>query len=318
MRKGKKIFTGIVLMVFVFLYACGQNQIQEDDMALTYLPELSAREEEFFLFRPFVYQLGFYNLELLQWNPIDSDVAQGAFFQGFGWGNIYPYFVFGQHERLFHAGKIAESTLNHSFTLENRKEALTPFATNGELFLYMIEQVTEDDYIKRVVTISNDGKLELIANLDGLPVMDGVIAGNYLYFTCPGENTDFFEIWRINLILNDPYQQPELIRNEYTTFRIYQYQGQVLFLDLERRILYNDEITIELSQRADLIMVDDEVSILVEMYVNSDMVLEIAFTDISSGEILGTFPGAINFIREGSIITIFGQGFIEHLDLQGE
>jgi hypothetical protein len=264
--------------------------------------------------RPFSLQLGVYDLDRFQWKSIDDADAQDAFFQSFGWGNVYPYFVFGQHGRLFHAGKINEQKLYFNFTLDNEQESLAPFATDGELFLYMIEQVTEEEFFKKVVTISSDGELKTIANLDGMPVMDGVIAGNYLYFTCPVMDTDAFEVWSIDLTKNDPHQQTTLVREDYHSFKIYQYKGNVLFLDFEKQLLFNDEVTINLSQKSDLIMIDDEVNILAEQYTK-DMTLELSFTDISSGEILGTYPGAINFTREGSVITIYGDGFIEKLDL---
>lgn len=305
MYKNKKIFVSLLLTFFLFLTACKQ--------AATYPPNVSVNEAQLFLFQPFSNTLGIYDLESWQWNPID---AQGAFFQGFGWGNEYPYFVVGkQNIHEFQAGKINGSDLRFNYSLKNKKEALAPFATDGELFLYMIEQVSEDEIVKRVVTISDDGTSELVANLDGLPVMDGVIAGDYLYFTCYNEDTELFEVWSFDLTQNNPEQQPVLIQNDYTSFQLYQYRGKLLFVDFEKQILYNDEFTIKLSQKADLIMIDDEANILVEEYVTSENLLEISFTDILSGKRIGVYQKAINFTRTGFTVTIYGDGFIEQLDL---
>jgi hypothetical protein len=80
---------------------------------------------------PFTNEPGIYNLELMQFEPID---AQGAFFQSFGWGNVYPYFVVGkQREQLFCAERIFGSTLQFNFSLKSKQEALAPFATNGKI-----------------------------------------------------------------------------------------------------------------------------------------------------------------------------------------
>jgi hypothetical protein len=313
MRKSTSIFlVTFLLMVLGLLCSCSQNSNEP----LTYPLEISVDEGQIFLYNPFNYRLGIYDLELMRWDEIDE---QDAFFQSFDWGNVYPYVVFGQNDRLFHAGKFTDTKLQFYFTLENKQQALTPFAADSNLLLYIIAQGVDEDCVRRIVTISEDGKLKLIADLDGMPVSGGVIAGDFLYFTSYNEDTSLLDVWRINLTKPDTNQKPELIQKNYTSSRLYQYKRQVLFLDLEKQILYSDAITIELSQRADLIMIDDEVNILAEMYVNQDMKLELAFTDISSGQILGTYPGAINFTREGSVITIYGNGFIEELNLsEGE
>lgn len=315
-KSTKRFLFALLLIVMGLLYSC----VKDDKEPLTYPPEILVNESQVFLHKPFSNRLGIYDLEKMHWESIND---QNAMFLSFDFGNVYPYFIFGQQGRLFHAMKLVDSSLQfNDYTLENTQQAIAPFATDGKRFLYLIEQVIEDSFIKQVITISDGGEIELIANLDGMPVMEGTIAGDYLYFTCSivneSDNFIHYEVWRVNLTLNDPEQSPELIRDDYTTYRIYQYQEQVLFLDLEKQILYNDEITIELSQNAELIMIDEEVNILVEQYINSEMTIELAFTDISSGDFLGTFPDAINFIREGFIITIYGNGFIEYIDLRGE
>ncbi|MDR1927142.1 MAG: hypothetical protein LBQ33_00710 [Oscillospiraceae bacterium] len=314
MRKVKRKLFCLLLMVFLPLCACGQGASQEADVSIPL--DISLEKSQIFLVEPFMDRLGIYDLTEMQWEPI---VEQDAFFQSFGWGNVYPYIVFGQHFRLFHAGRIAGSVLEFNYTLEDKQQSLGPFATNGDLFLYIIEQITKDDYTKRVVTISETGELELVANLGGMGVMGGTIAGDHLYFPCPVDDTDFYEVWRFDLTKNDPYQSPELIRDDYTAYRLYQYKGNIVYLDDKNETLYNDESTIPLGRRVDEIMIDEEVNVLVMQYVTQESGMETIFTDISSGQILGTYPNAINFTREGSVITIYGNGFIEELNLsQGD
>jgi hypothetical protein len=275
---------------------------------------MSIETGNIFLYKPYVYQLGVYNFKLKQWERIDDGQTP---VQGFGWGNSYHYFVIGQqYVNSFYAGKATESTLKFNFMLESQQEALVPFATDGDLFLYMIEEVTENnDFFKKIVTISDDGKTSLIANLDGMPAMGGVIVGHYLYFTCPVQNVDFYEVWRIDLNQSGSQQRPLLVRDDYSSYKIYQYQGKVLFLDSKKQSLYNDDISIKLNHEADLITIDSEFGVIAEMYVTEGSQLELKFTDISSKKVLGTYLNAINFTREGTIITIYGNGFIEHLDL---
>jgi len=317
MYKRTRIFLfTLPFMVLGLLCSCAR----ETNETRTYPFEISVDEGQIFLHKPFSNRLGIYNSAEMRWEAISD---QDAMFLSFGFGNEYPYFIFGQHGRLFHAMKIVGSAFRFAgYTLENTQQALAPFATDGELFLYLAEQVMEDGFIKQVVTISEEGDIALIANLDGMSVMDGVIAGDYLYFTCSivdkGDNSIRYEVWRVNLTRDEPEQHPELIREDYSTYQIYQYQGKVLFLDLDEQVLYNDEVTIDLSQKAELIMIDEKANILVEQYINSESSLELAFTDILSGNLLGTFPNAINFTREGSVITIYGNGFIEYIDLRGE
>jgi hypothetical protein len=316
MQKCKKVFASLLSIGFVLLCACTQDSNQEFTSA--YPPNMSINANQIFLYKPYEYQLGVYDLELMQWDSIDDGKTP---VQGFGWGNVYPYFVVGQqYVNPFYAGKATDHILQFNFLLENEQEALVPFATNGEVFLYIIEQVTENnDFFKKIVTISDDGKTTLIVNLDGMPVMGGVIAGNYLYFTCPVQDSDFYEVWKVDLSKTDQYQKPILVREDYSSYKIYQFKEKVLFLDSQKRTLYNDEISIKLNHEADSIVIDDEVNLLVEMHPNAEMSLELVFTDILSGSLLGTYKDAINFTREGSIVTIYGNGFIEHLDLaEGE
>ena len=311
MRKSKCACAFILVLILFLLCACNSESSQKSNSE--YPPSVSVNENQIFLYDPFSYSLGIYDLDLMKWTPIE---AQNALFQSFDWGNYYPYYVVGQHNKLlFKAGKVEDSSLDFHFSLKNKAEALAPFATDGETFLYMIERITENDYFKSVVTISDDGKAELVVNLDGMPVMDGVIAGDYLYFTCPIENSDLYEVWKLNLTEKTIGQKPVLVRNDYNTFKIFQYKGQVLYLNIDEKHLYNNEVKINLSQEADEIMVDNEAGFVAEKYVTDSGHLEITFTDILSGKILGTYKNAINFTRDGTVITIYGQGFIEKLDL---
>jgi len=160
----------------------------------------------------------------------------------------------------------------------------------------------------------------LVANLDGFVVSDGVIAGDFLYFTSFDDKSRStrFDVLSINLTLDDPRQEPVLIRDDYVTSKLYQYQGQVLYHDLKQQILYNDEITINLDRDTQDIMIDDEVDMLAMKCETPEGPLELVFVDIPTGKVLGTYLNAINYVREGMDITIYGHGFIEHLSLAEE
>ena len=274
--------------------------------------------------------LGIYDLENMSWTEVDEQ--QQASMPCFNWGH-HPYFVFGDHGRLYHAGKIEKSAIQFYYTLDDTKLTLTPFATDGELFLYLIanslyndtedeliERRANNDWYRRVVTISNDGEVTLVANLDGFVVSDGVIAGDFLYFTSFDDKSRStrFDVLSINLTLDDPRQEPVLIRDDYVTSKLYQYQGQVLYHDLKQQILYNDEITINLDRDTQDIMIDDEVDMLAMKCETPEGPLELVFVDIPTGKVLGTYLNAINYVREGMDITIYGHGFIEHLSLAEE
>jgi len=328
----KKIFLCVLLASAIFLFACGRP-ISAPELPPIYPPEVSLSESEsagqIFLADPIMSTglLGIYDLESLDWTSIDE---QDAFCQSFGWGN-FPYIVFGKSKRLYHAGKIEESSLRFYYTLDDAKLSLTPFATDGELFLYIIADSyiddTEDEFLKRIAnndwyrrvgTISEDGEFELFANLDGIGVDSGAIAGDYLYFTSYNFTSDLYEVWSVDLTLNDPQQEPVLIRDDYTTFQLYQYQGQVLYLDFEQQILYNDEVTIRFNRDTSTIMIDNEADMLAMKVQVPGEANELVLMNIPSGEVLGTYRKAINYVREGTDITIYGYGFIEHLSLAEE
>lgn len=304
----KKVFLLLYTFVFIMICAC-RNESQQ-----FYPPKINTNENQIFLFDPFNNMLGIYDVDTQQWHPVD---AQGAFFQSFDWGNKSPYYVVGQqHIFPFYVGKISNSSLQFHYVLENKNQSLCPFATDGKLFLFLIEEVTEDDYIKRVVTITDNGLVHLIANLDGMPVMEGRIVGDYLYFTCPIDNSDFYNVWKININEHNSDIKPILVRSDYQSFHLYQYQDQLLYLDIENQHLYNDEITINLTKKPDLLMIDDQADIMVEAYVTAENHFVITFIDILTGSILGTYADAINFFRSDSEITIYGNGFIDYLYLQ--
>lgn len=305
-RLQKEIAIFLLLLVFL-LSACGQKNEQD------FLPKVELDSHQIFLFNPFSYELGIYDLSTMEWSAID---AQGAFFQAFDWGNNYSYYVVGaQDTHDFHLGKAEKGSLTFYYSQNNKKQALTPFATDGKHFLYLIEQVDEKRCLKRIVMISEEGKITPVANLDGMGVMGGVLIDGILYFTCPRQDSDFYEVWRLELSEDTGQQKPVLIRDDYNTFRLYRYRNHLLYIDIENRLLYGEDIKIRMSHSADLVWIDDEVNLLVEEYVNGNHNLEITFTDISSGKILGAYEKAINFTREDSRITIYGSGFIEYLDL---
>lgn len=311
MNRSKKAITAVILLLSVLLLsACSKESEQ------AYPPEASLNSNEIFVFNPFNYKLGTYDLDAMEWKEIN---AQGAFFQGFDWGNVYPYFVVGaQNAYKFCAGKADNASLKFNYYMDNDVQALTPFAADGNLFLYLIEEVNDETCLKRLITISDEGEAELFANLDGMNVMSGVIAGDYLYFACSCDGSDYYEVWSLDLTKDLQNRSPVLVRSDYDTFRLYQYKNKLLYIDIEKRILYNDEITINMSRKSDLVFIDDDFNILAEEYTNDDNNLEIAFTDISSGAVLGTYVDAINFTRTGSVITVYGNGYIEHLNLSNE
>lgn len=312
MYRCKKVLFLLILTMLVSFCSCGNNDTQTESNI-----NYSVSDSEIFLYEPFSYTLGIYDTELFEWQPLK---VENSFFQSFLWGNEYPYYVVGgQYKNNFQVGMLDDTSLNFYFSLKDKNEALAPFATNGELFFYMIEKVTENEYLKKVVTISPEGTTNLVANLDGFPVMDGVIAGKYLYFTCPIKDSDLYEIWCFDLSTGNPNQEPNLICNDYNSYRLYSYRDKLLCIDVSKKILYNDDVIINLYQKSDLVIINEKYDFIAEKYATPEGKLEISFTAIPSGKVLGRYQNAINFSVSDSVITIYGKGFIEYLYLkQGE
>lgn len=308
MNKRRKHIYIILLLIFVMLLnSCDKDSLQK------YPPNVSLNSGQIFLFDPFSYKLGVYDSELMKWNEVD---AQGGQFQSFGWGNVYPYFIVGSYNtQKYYAGKTDEATLRYYYSLGEEGAVLTPFATDGKLFLYIVEQMNVKPCRKRIITISEKGEAETLINLDGFGVMGGVIIGDCLYFVSPHENTEYYNIWSIDLTKDTHNQKPVLIKSDYTDYRLYEYKGKLLYLNLKDKILYNDETNIKLSHESNLIWIDQETDILVEEYVNSENSLEMSITNISTGTVLGAYADAINFRIADSVITVYGNGYIERLDL---
>lgn len=308
----KRIFLSVLFLLFVImLCSCGRG-----DSA--YPPTVSLNSNQIFLYDPFTYKLGTYNLDNLEWTEIDT---QGALFLSFDWGNTYPYYTVGNAgTHKFYAGKKADEGLQFYFELDDENMSLVPFATDGKQFYYIAEQMNTNPCKKRILTISETGKAELIYNADGIGIMDGVIADNKLYYTSPCEDgSGNSMVWCLDITSEMQSQRPTLVKDAYSDYKLYVYKDQVMYVDTEKKLLYNDDVRISLTQPSTVIWLDSEAELLVEKYVTPDGNLEMSFTDISKDRVLGTYKDAVNFDVIDSIVYVYGKGFLEHLNLsEGE
>lgn len=311
MQTIKRIIFLVPIFLFIFILCSCNKDIQN------FQQNISISENQLFVYDPFIYKLGVYDLESMEWSEIG---VQDTLCLGFDWGNIYPYYTMGNlgiYE--YHAGKIIDNSLDFYFSLDDKNVALVPFATNGTVFYYVVEQMNIEPCKKRIVTISEQGDIETVINLDGVGVMDGIIAGKFLYYTssCDDEcgNTN---VWKIDISKENDKKQPLLVKKEYNDYKLYEYNDEVLFIDTAKQILYNENIIIKLKQQSTLVWVDDKLNILVEKYVNSESNIEMCITDITTNRILGIYKNAINFDIEKTTIKVYGRGFIEYLNLTGD
>lgn len=308
MRMVKKISV-IFIFVVILVSLCACN-----DSVQQYPTSVSLSDNQIFVYEPFACQLGIYDTKSHEWSNLNVNNSP---FLAYDFGNIYPYFTVGNvgTEKYF-LGKINRNSLDFNFNLDDEEIALVPFATDGEKFFYIVEQMNINPCKKQIITISDDGKMELIADLDGIGVMDGIIIGNYIYYTAPcSDNCGNSSVWCIDISENNENQKSVLIKDEYTNYQLFEFNDEVLYLDSENNVLYNENRTINLSRESSIIWIDDSTNILAEKYVNEDGDLAICFTDISKSKSLGDFINAINFKIEDNKITIYGKGYIKNINL---
>lgn len=301
----------VALFVFfaLILSSCTCNKIGFNNNRL-----ITANNNEIFLYDPLIYKLGLYDTNAKRWEAI---YYEGCLFQTFGWGNDHRYYIVGSEDNSnFDLIKTDGASLRliASYSVD-KDQSMSPFVTDSDNLYYMLETVTDSDYKKKIITLDNEGEMSVVKDLDGMAVMNGVIANGYLFFTTYNKNGTH-SVWKDKLD-SGTEQQPIDILDGYDTYLLYEYGSDVLFVDNKNNKLYNSNIIISLTHSLDSVYIDEDVNMVAEKYPDVSGHDIIVLSDIITGAVLGRYEDAINYRRNGLSVTIYGNGYIDHLDLKG-
>lgn len=295
----------IVIITVISFNAC--------NITKSYPPQVMLGDRQIFLFDPYSYSLGIFDLQSEKWERINID---GCFWQAFGWGNSDNYYVLGlQNKYPFYCGKAADRGIEFLYGIKDTKKSIAPLAVYKGSHLLIEESNREVTGQQEMVLLSSDGSVRKICVFDNLGIMGGVVIGDFLYATCSVSRDLGYRIYKMDL-RNPDVSSMELVKDDYGSYKLFSYKDQLLYYDPENNLLYNSDISIRLDSSSDLIYVDSEKEFIAEEHIDSDGRLKLSFTDIKSERSLGVYFDAINFTVEDGQIVVYKEGAVDYIDLK--